>query len=140
MLELSKIFSVSLDYLLLDDAHTANKKEEEPQTAASSYSGKITIMSFDQTSVINCISVKSSKILAPGKDGPSYILNGIDKVTFWGEHSTILGFYENATDVQKEMDSINAAIAKGEPSYKLQYVADVEYAGMFSQPKLKRKS
>lgn len=67
MLELSKMFNVSLDYLLLDDEYLAEKKETDPQSVARTYNGRIAIMSFDQSNVINCISVKSSKILAPGK-------------------------------------------------------------------------
>ncbi len=139
MLELSKMFNVSLDYLLLDDEYLAEKKESNPQSVARSYNGKIAIMSFDKSNVINCISVKGSKILASAKNEPSYILIGIDKITFWGEHSTILGFYVNADDIQKEVAAINEAIAKGEYSYKLQYAADVEYMGLFAQPKLKKK-
>ena len=66
-------------------------------------------------------------------------MTGIDKITFWGEHSTILGFYANADDVQKEVVAINDAIASGEHFYKLQYATDVEYVGLFAQPKLKKK-
>lgn len=139
LLEISKMFNVSLDYLLLDDEYLAEKKEADPQSVARAYNGKIAIMSFDQSNVINCISVKNSKILASGKNGPSYVLTGIDKITFWGEHSTILGFYENANDAQKEVAAINEAIANGEPSYKLRYAANVEYVGLFAQPKLKKK-
>lgn len=111
MLELSKKFNVSLDYLPLDDGYLEDKKEADPQTVVRACSGKIAIMSFDQNSVINCISVKNSAILAPAKNEPSYILMGIDKITFCGEHSTILGFYENAEDVQKEIDSIKYNIS-----------------------------
>lgn len=32
------------------------------------------------------------------EDEPKYILNGIDKVTFWGEHSVILAWYVNLVD------------------------------------------
>lgn len=32
------------------------------------------------------------------EDEPKYILNGIDKVTFWGEHSVILVWYVNLVD------------------------------------------
>ncbi|MCC8043544.1 MAG: helix-turn-helix domain-containing protein [Oscillospiraceae bacterium] len=84
MLELSKMFNVSLDYLLLDDEYLAEKKESNPQSVARSYNGKIAIMSFDKSNVINCISVKGSKILASAKNEPSYILIGIDKITFLG--------------------------------------------------------
>lgn len=139
MLELSKMFNVSLDYLLLDDEYLAEEKEADPQSIARSYNGKIAIMSFDQSSVINCISVKSLQFLAPTKNQPSYILTGIDRITFWGEHSTTLGFYANVDDVQKEVAAINEAIANGESSYKLRYAANVEYAGLFAQPKLKKK-
>lgn len=32
------------------------------------------------------------------EDEPKYILNDIDKVTFWGEHSVILAWYVNLVD------------------------------------------
>ncbi|MCD8056379.1 MAG: helix-turn-helix domain-containing protein [Clostridiales bacterium] len=139
MLELSKMFNISLDYLLLDGEYLSEEKEADTRSAARSYNGKIAIMSFDKSNVVNCISVKSSKILASAKNEPSYILTGIDKITFLGEHSTILGFYENADDVQKEIAAINEAIASGEHSYKLQCATDVEYVGLFAQPKLKKE-
>lgn len=34
------------------------------------------------------------------EDEPKYILNGIDKVTFWGEHPVILAWYVNLEDIE----------------------------------------
>ena len=63
---------------------------------------------------------------------------GIDKVTFWGEHSVILGWYEKLDDINKEINYITEAIKKGERSYVLKYYADVDDASIFGSPKLKK--
>ncbi len=137
LLLISKLFDVSLDYLLLDDNMIEKKKAQQPPERVYVSGGKIAIASFDKQSLVDCISVKSSQLLSAGKNQPKYILNGIDRITFWGEHSTILGWYITMEDVQQEIEEINSAISRGEASYELKYAADVEYVGFFQQPKLK---
>ena len=42
----------------------------------------------------------------PHKDEPEYLLLGIDKVTFWGEHTTILDGKVTLEDVRKEIERL----------------------------------
>ena len=138
LIMISRELNISLDYLLNDASHIAEKEMAEEKCAVYVPSGKIAITTFDKESVVVCHAVKSSPILAPGKSEPKYILSGIDKVTFWGEHTTLLGWYETLEDIQKEITEITDALNKGFGSYSLKYAADVEYVGLFGQPKIKR--
>lgn len=95
--------------------------------------GKIAIPTYDNKSVVMCQAVKSSKIIGCGK-GPEYILMGIDSVSFWGEHTTILGWYKNDEDIQKEIREITGAINQGKPQYTLKYYTNIEFKGIFGQP------
>lgn len=88
--------------------------------------------------MVVCHSVKSSKIMFPHKDEPEYIFLGIDKVTFCGEHTTILGWYATLEDVEKEIREIAEGISIGEGAYNLKYNADVEISGFFGTPKIKK--
>ena len=137
LITISRELNISLDYLLHDASHLAQKESTEEKCAVYAPSGKIAITTFDKENVVVCHAVKSSPILAPGKREPKYILNGIDRVTFWGEHTTILGWYETLDGIQKEIAEITDALNKGVGSYSLQYAADVEYVGFFGQPRLK---
>ena len=73
------------------------------------------------------------------EDEPKYILNGIDKVTFWGEHSVRLAWYVNLEDIENEISEIANAIQNGEIAYELKYFAEVEN-GAFGSPKLRNRS
>lgn len=73
------------------------------------------------------------------EDEPKYILNGIDKVTFWGEHSVILAWYVNLEDIENEISEIANAIQNGEIAYELKYYAEEEN-GAFGFPKLRNRS
>lgn len=136
LLIISKELNISLDYLMYDSANLPEKNTPKTPTAIYPPNGKIAIASFDSKSIVICQSVKVSDIFMPGKDEPRYILNGIDKVTFWGEHSTLLGWYATLDDIQKEVCEISEAISRGEGSYTLRYAADIEYVGIWGQPKL----
>jgi transcriptional regulator with XRE-family HTH domain len=139
LLILAKELNVSLDYLLLDaQPDHAEKMSKEQKAAVYVPSGKIAISTYNGDSVVICHAVKASKILAPGKNEPRYILLGIDKVTFWGEHSSILGWYEAKDAIEQEISEITQAIHKGEGSYTLKYYAQVEFVGLFGQPRLKK--
>jgi len=137
LLIISKELNVSLDYLLLDETVLEEKKEKEEKPVVYATGGGIAIPTYDQKNIVSCLTVKSSSILGAGKDEPKYILNGIDKITFWGEHSTLLGWYANAEDIKKEIKAITNAIATGQASYELQYNAEIELKGFFGQPRLK---
>ena len=134
---ISRELNISLDYLMNDTSNLSEKETTEEKNAVYAPSGKIAITTFDRKNVVVCHAVKSSQILSPGKGEPKYILNGIDKVTFWGEHTTLLGWYETLEDIQKEIKEIVDALNKGVGSYSLKYAADVEYVGIFGQPKIK---
>ena len=141
LLIISKELNVSLDYLLNDKINELDIKEkhtEQIKDSSSFTSGKIAIPTYNNENVVMCHTVKSSKILFQGKDEPKYILNGIDKVTFFGEHSVILGWYKNLEDINKEINQITEAIKKGQSSYTLKYYADVESTPIFGSPKLKK--
>ena len=115
----------------------AQKESTEEKCAVYAPSGKIAITTFDKQNVVVCHAVKSSPIWAPGKREPKYILSGVDRVTFWGEHTALLGWYETLEDIQKEIAEITDALNKGIGSYCLKYAADVEYVGFFGQPRIK---
>lgn len=137
LITLSRELNISLDYLLNDASHMAQKEATEEKCAVYAPSGKIAITTFNKQNVVVCHAVKSSPILAPGKREPKYILSGVDRVTFWGEHTTILGWYETLKNIQKEIVEITDALNKGIGSYSLKYAADVEFVGFFGQPKIK---
>ncbi|HWT74271.1 MAG TPA: helix-turn-helix transcriptional regulator [Mobilitalea sp.] len=137
LLILSKELNVSLDYLLLDGTKKINQTNEKMNVIVPS--GKISITTFDKSKMITCHAVKSLKIIFTGKNEPKYILIGIDKVTFWGEHTTILGWYEQLEEVEKEICEITTAIEKVETVYLLMYASDVEFVGIFGKARLKEQ-
>lgn len=123
----------------MNDASEIQEKEAtEEKTVVIAPSGKIAITTYDKQNVIVCHSVKSSNILFPHKDEPEYILLGIDKVTFWGEHTTILGWYETLENIEKEIKEIAEAINNGDGAYSLKYNAEIELVGFFGAPKIKK--
>jgi transcriptional regulator with XRE-family HTH domain len=138
LLLLSKILNISLDYLMNDASEMQEKEKSEEKNIVIAPSGKIAIMTHDKQNVIVCHSVKSSKIIFPHKDEPEYILLGIDKVTFWGEHTTILGWYETLENIEKEIREIAGAINNGDGTYSLKYNAEIELVGFFDSPKIKK--
>ena len=137
LLVISKTLNISIDYLLNDVSVIEEKEKTEKKSVVYAPTGKIAITTYDNQNVVFCQSVKTYPIFRPGKDEPKYILNGIDKVTFWGEHTTLLGWYATLEDVEKEIYEITKAIQNGEVAYKLKYNADVE-AGTLGSPKLKK--
>ena len=138
LLLLSKTLNISLDYLMNDASEMQEKEQTEEKNVVTASYGKIAITTHDNQNVIVCHSVKSSKIMFPHKDEPEYLLLGIDKVTFLGEHTTILGWYATLEDVEKEIREITEAISIGKGAYKLKYNADVEISGFFGTPKIKK--
>lgn len=137
LLVISKTLNISIDYLLNDVSVMEEKEKTEEKSVVYAPTGKIAITTYDNQNVVFCKSVKTSPIFRPGKDEPKYILNGVDKVTFWGEHTTLLGWYATLEDVEKEISEITKAIQNGEGAYKLKYNAAVE-DGTFGSLKLKK--
>ena len=139
LIVISKSLNISIDYLLNDESVMETKERTEEKNIVYASIGKIAITTYDKSNVVVCQSVKSSSVLWPGKDEPKYVLNGIDKVTFWGEHAIILGWYADVEDIEKEITEIMGAIQRGENSYELKYNADIEEVGLFGSLKIKRK-
>ena len=133
ILKISELFGCSADYLLKENSNTDKEEASVCQMA-----GKIVIASFDNKNVVACQKVQCSKIIAARKDEPKYVLYGTGSVSFWGGHNTVLGWYESLEKVQQEISQITEAISQGKPSYKLKYAADIEFVGIFGQPKLKK--
>lgn len=124
---ISKELNVSVDSLLLDkkDMDNIEKKEGFKDTIRFP-TGKISIRTFDGKSIVTCHKVSVSDVLLPGKDEPKYVLNGVGKVTFWGEHTTTLGWYAEEEDIKKEIEDISRAISEGILTYELKYFAKVK--------------
>lgn len=133
ILKLSELLECSTDYLLKEDNNAGSEVPSGGQP-----SGNIMISSFDNKSVVACQNVQCSKILFACEDEPKYILYGTDGVSFWGRHNTTLGWYKSLEEVQREISEITEAIGQGKPSYKLKYAAEIEFVGIFGQPKLKK--
>lgn len=131
---LSQKLNVSIDYLVNEQSNI-EKKEEPGRPVIYAPSEKITIASFDKSQIVSCQAVKSSKVFGNGK-APAYVLLGVESVTFWGEHSVILGWYKTTDEIQNEITEINEAIKRGENQYELRYFTKVEYKGLFGQPRI----
>ncbi len=125
LLTIAKQLDVSLDYLM--DNKPADPTEKEETVVAYPKSDKILITMFDGSQTVDCISVRFNKIVAPAKNEPAYILQGIDRVGFFGAHTVILGWYSDEASVKKEMEEIISAIEKGERTYSLKYFTDVKF-------------
>lgn len=134
LLTLSKALEVSVDALL---SGAPAPEEKKPEAAGVASAGKIAIRTYNGQNVVFCQSVKSSAVFHPGKNEPRYVLNGIDKVTFWGEHSVLLGWYATLEDIEKEIAAITDAIRRDDSSYTLAYHADVEDRAL-GFPRLRR--
>ena len=134
---ISKTLNISIDYLLNDAAVMEEKKSTEEKVVVHAPSGKIAITTYDKRNVIVCHYVKSSPIFCPGKNEPKYLLSGIDRVSFWGEHSVILGWYATLEDIEKEIQEITESLQRGESAYALKYYAEIEVS-FWGTPKIKK--
>ncbi|WP_156627586.1 helix-turn-helix domain-containing protein [Clostridium tertium] len=123
---ISKALNVSIDYLLLDEVNLEDNIKDEDKNKVIISSGKISIRTFDGTNIVTCNKVTTSKVSSAKENDPKFILYGVDKVTFWGEHKTVLGWYLDKEDIIKEIEEISEAISLGMPTYELKYAANVE--------------
>lgn len=128
LLTIAKRLDVSLDYLM--DNKPADPTEKEESVVIYPKNDKILITMFDGNQTVNCISVRYNKIMFPAKNEPSYILQGTDRVGFFGAHTVILGWYEEESSVKKEMEEIVKSIENGEVTYSLKYYTDIEFKGI----------
>lgn len=79
-----------------------------------------------EKTAVSCCKVFVSDVLCPTRSQPKFVLWGIDRVGFWGEHKTILGWYESEEDVQKEIADITEAMQNGQSNYTIKYAVEVE--------------
>ena len=133
LISISKILNISIDYLLNEKSNIEQKETDDSKTVLYAPNGRIAISTYDNKSVVMCQAVKTTKILFHG-NGPKYILYGIDGVSFWGEHTTILGWYKNDEDIQQEIKEIAEAITQGKTQYTLKYYKNIKFKGIFGQP------
>ena len=137
LMAISKTLNISIDYLLNDAAVMEEKRSTEEKVVVHAPSGKIAITTYDKRNVIVCHYVKSSPIFCPGKNEPKYLLSGIGRVSFWGEHSVILGWYTTLEDIEKEIQEITESLQRGESAYALKYYAEIEVS-FWGTPKIKK--
>lgn len=125
LLVIAKELDVSLDFLM--GIKPKIQGEEIDQTYVPTGEKRIIITMFDGSQIVNCLSIKYSKIVFPAKNEPAYILEGIDKIGFFGAHSVILGWYENEEMVKKEMSEIIDAMDNDVKMYQLKYFTDIKF-------------
>lgn len=125
LVRISKLFHCTTDYLLLDEDELNVSAEQNETKYDAVPANQIFIESPLTKNLVSCFKVTVSPVLYPAKDQPKYLLLGVDKVTFLGEHTTQLGWYETEEDIQKEISEITGAIRKGEKCYTLKYNAEV---------------
>ena len=116
---LAKTLGVTLDCLMYGAG-------VEPPTQAAAPGGEIRILSQDGKSIVNCRKVTSSPVFKTGEDEPKYALFGVSGTSFWGEDSTLLGWYADEEALSKEVEAILAALDRGAPSYELRHAARVK--------------
>lgn len=110
---LANKLNVSLDFLMGNSILNESNKSQT--------TGRILITSYDGKSIINCHKITSSNIFATKKGDPKYALFGIDGSSFWGENSTLLGWYNDSDSIQNEIKEIMHAMKQDQTSYELKY-------------------
>ncbi|MBR3103989.1 MAG: helix-turn-helix transcriptional regulator [Lachnospiraceae bacterium] len=123
LLMLAKKLRISIDYLL--DNRPTDAADEKGMAVIPICDNKIAIASYDKSQVVNCLSVRYSRIAFSAKNEPKYILEAVDRVGFFGAHTIILGWYEDEATVRKEVDAILSFIEAGKKTYTLKYYTDV---------------
>lgn len=123
LLLLSEALDVSLDRLM---AESAEEPEMHAVSRDSRQPGRILIDSFDGKSVVSCYRVQASPRFRTGKDEPKYALFGVDNSSFWGENTTVLGWYDGEEALEQEIQEIKKALAGGCVSYTLKYAVKVK--------------
>ena len=127
LLRISKELNVSLDYLMFNRQDLeSNINDTDMKTNVIVPTGKIAIITHDGKNLVTCYKVSVSEMFMNGKNEPKYILNGVDKVTFLGEHTNTLGWYTTEEDIKREIAAISETINKGILTYELKYAAKVK--------------
>lgn len=124
LLLLSEVLSVSLDRLM--GGNTGAGEEEYASIKGSEQAQRILISSFDGKSIVNCCRVQASPRFKTRKDEPKYALFGVDSSSFWGENTTVLGWYSEEEALEQEILEIKKALAGGCAVYTLKYAVKVK--------------
>ena len=99
LVRMSKLFHCTTDYLLLDEDEMDTDEEQNVSELNTVPTNQIFIESPLTKNLVSCFKVTVSPVLYPAKNQPKYLLLGVDKVTFIGEHTTQLGWYETEEDI-----------------------------------------
>ncbi len=118
LLLISKTFNITLDSLLNNEINNNSYK-------IKTFTGRILIYSFDENNIINCYKVLSSSRFRTKDDEPKYALFGVDSTGFWGDNTTLLGWYDKEENLKKEINEIMKAMENGNNSYKIKYAVKV---------------
>ncbi len=124
LLLLSEVLSVSLDRLM--GGNTEAGEAERAGSKGSGQTGRILIASFDGKSIVNCYRVQASPRFRTRKDEAKYALFGVDGSSFWGENTTVLGWYRDEEALEQEILEIQKALAGGCAAYTLKYAVKVK--------------
>lgn len=118
LLLLSKTLNISLDTLMSTGVSPA------PNLQATD---SIVITSPHENVIATCRSLQSSQKMSKGKHAPKYALFTTDTKVPFGGNNIFLGWYANEDLLNKEITEIQTAIAKGIPTYTLQYSCKVKF-------------
>lgn len=124
LLLLSEVLSVSLDRLM--GGNTGAGEEECASIKGSDETRRILIASFDGKSIVHCYRVQASPRFRTRKDEAKYALFGVDSSSFWGENTTVLGWYRDEEALEQEILEIQKALAGGCAAYTLKYAVKVK--------------
>lgn len=127
LIMLSQKFGVSIDSLL-DNQNKIKDTSATMNDKLMNFSAdkKIFIRNYKGTTMAAYYKFKISPVILKGKNEPACVLCGIDKRTFWGEHSDILGWYATSEDAIQEINAIQQAIINGEENYHLKFYVPVK--------------
>lgn len=124
---LSQKFGVSIDSLLGNEENIeSNSVRKNDKQIFYSPDSTILIRNYKGTTISAYYKFKISPVILRSKNEPACLLLGVDKRTFWGEHSDILAYYASEEDAVKEINTIQEAMKKGDDTYELKYSVKVK--------------
>ena len=120
LLFLSKTLNISLDDLMSTGIPAA--------AAPRQPTGSIIITSPHENVVATCKGIQASQKMSKGKHAPKYAMFTTENsASAFGARNIFLGWYADEDLLQKEINEIQSAIAKGIPTYTLQYSCKVKF-------------
>ena len=124
LMVLSQRFNVSIDSLLSDEQDIEVKPLEEPKVLPTERN--IFVSDYKGRTIVSYSKFKIAPIFKSKENQPKCTLLGIEKHTFWGEDTNILGYYALEADAIQEIKEIQQAIEKGKNIYELKYSTKVK--------------